>query len=259
MLKNSVFPKMDHWVYLPHGRYLLEAERKALAALLPRYFGYHLVQLGGPLHFDLLESSLINHHIRLTDDVASGFAGSSVEADFDSLPFLPDSIDLVVMPHTLDRLQHPQAMLKGIYDVLIPEGHVIILGYNAWSLWRLAKILRPHDALLHSAQFHGAWQVRRWLNQAGFQIVYHKSVAHRPPVPNEEWLKRLLFLEPAGQLLWPHLGAVHLIVAKKRVLPFTAIRAPIRKKVVHVGEHIAEPSHLNPHQLVNPDHGNPVD
>lgn len=248
MTSHSAFPKMDHWIYHPHGRYLLEAERKALASLLPRYFGYHLLQLGGPLHFDLLETSLINHHIRLADEVAPGFDGSSVKADFDEMPFLPDSIDLVVMPHTLDRLQKPQALLKSVYDVLIPEGHVIILGYNAWSLWRLAKIWRRHDALLQRAQFHGAGQVRRWLNHAGFQIVYHKSVAHRPPISNEAWLKRFLFLEPMGQLLWPHLGAVHLIVAKKRVVPFTAIRTCIKKSLVRVGEHVTEPSTLESHR-----------
>jgi SAM-dependent methyltransferase len=247
MVSHSAFPKMDHWIYHPHGRYLLEAERKALAALLPRYFGYHLLQLGGPLHFDLLETSLINHHIRLAYEISPGFMGSSVEAEFEGLPFLPDSIDLVVMPHTLDRLVHPQALLKSVYDVLIPEGHVIILGYNALSLWRLAKLWRHHDPMLQCAQFHGASQVERWLIHAGFQIDYHKSVAHRPPVANEEWLKRLLFLEPMGQLLWPQLGAVHLIVARKRVLPFTAIRASIQKSLVRVGEHLTEPSTLKPH------------
>ncbi len=244
MASHSAFPKMDHWIYHPHGRYLLEAERKALTALLPRYFGYHLLQLGGPIHFDLLETSLINHHIRLADEVTPGFNGSSVEAEFDELPFLPDSIDLVVMPHTLDRLQNPLSLLKSVYDVLIPEGHLIILGYNTWSLWHLAKIWRRHDALLQRAQFHGAGQVRRWLNHTGFQIVYHKSVAHRPPVSSERWLKRFLFLEPMGQLLWPHLGAVHLIVAQKRVVPFTAIRACIKKSVVPIGEHVTEPTTL---------------
>ena len=253
MVKSAAFPRMDHWVYHPHGRYLLEAERKALASLLPHYFGYHLLQLGGPLHFDLLESSLINHHIRLADEIAPGFSGSSVEADFTELPFLPDSIDLVVMPHTLDRLADPQALLKSVYDVLIPEGHVIILGYNAWSFWRLAKIFRRHDVLLQRAQFHGAGQVRRWLHHAGFQIVYHNSVAHRPPIADEEWIKRLLFLEPTGQLLWPHFGAVHLIVAQKRVLPFTAIRTAFKKNVMRVGEHLSEPSTLEPHAMDPPD------
>lgn len=248
MPRNSTFPKMDHWVYHPHGRYLLEAERKALASLLPRYFGYHLLQLGGPVHFDLLEPSLINHHIRLADEILPGFSGSSVKGQLQCLPFLPDSIDLVVLPHTLDRLQHPLALLKSVYDVLIPEGHVIVLGYNAYSLWRLAKLWRRHDVLLKSAHFNAARQVRRWLHQAGFQVVYDKSVAHRPPVDTDVWLKRLLFLEPMGQLLWPHLGAVHLIVAKKRVLPFTAIRTAVTSNGVRVGERLTEPSTLGPHQ-----------
>lgn len=245
MTNYSAFPKMDHWIYHPHGRYLLEAERKALAALLPRYFGYHLLQLGGPVHFDLLEPSLINHHVRLADEVSPGFNGSSVEAEFDELPFLPDSIDLVVMPHTLDRLQNPLSLLKSVFDVLIPEGHVIVLGYNTWSLWHLAKIWRRHDALLQRAQFHGAGQVRRWLNHTGFQIVYHKSVAHRPPISDEVWLKRSLFLEPMGQLLWPHSGAVHLIVAQKKVLPFTAIRTCIKKVAVPIREPVTEPTTMS--------------
>lgn len=235
-------PKMDHWRYLPHGRYLLDAERKMLQSLLPRYFGYHLLQIGGPEHYDLLESSLINHHVRITDEFSPGFAGSSVQSELLSLPFLPNSIDLVVMPHTLDRLENVPALLKSVYDVLIPEGHVIILGYNAISLWRLAKLWRGNDALLQRAQFHGAWQVRHWLNQAGFQIDFHKSVGHRPPVASDALLQHLLFLEPMGQLLWPNLGAVHVIVARKKVVQLTAIRPCSKAQNLPLADAVAKPT-----------------
>ncbi|MDQ2994648.1 MAG: class I SAM-dependent methyltransferase, partial [Pseudomonadota bacterium] len=238
-------PKMDHWRYLPHGRYLLDAERKMLQSLLPRYFGYHLLQIGGPEHFDLLESSLINHHVRLTDEYAPGFNGTSVQSDLEELPFLPNSIDLVLLPHTLDRLQNAPALLKAVYDVLIPEGHVIILGYNAMSLWRLAKLWRRDDVLLQRAQFHGAWQVRHWLTNAGFQIDYHKSVAHRPPFANEALLQKCLFLDPMGQLLWPNLGAVHVIVARKQVVSLTAIRPNMKTQPIALGDPLAKPSAMN--------------
>ena len=238
-------PKMDHWRYLPHGRYLLDAERKMLQSLLPRYFGYHLLQIGGPEHYDLLESSLINHHVRLSDEFAPGFSGSSVQSELTALPFLPNSVDLILMPHTLDRLADAPALLKEAYDVLIPEGHIIILGYNAVSLWRLAKLWRGNkDALLQRAQFHGAWQVRRWLSQAGFQIDFHKSVAHRPPIASDAILQRLLFLEPMGQLLWPNLGAVHVIVARKKVVSLTAIRPCTKAQQIPMGEAVAKPSSI---------------
>lgn len=244
----SSMPKMDHWRYLPHGRYLLDAERKMLQSLLPRYFGYHLLQIGGPEHYDLLESSLINHHVRLTDEFAPGFAGSSVQANLDALPFLPNSVDLVLLPHTLDRLENAPALLKAVYDMLIPEGHIIILGYNGMSLWRLAKLWRHDDALLQRAQFHGAWQVRHWLSNAGFQIDYHKSVAHRPPIANERMLQRLLFMEPMGQLMWPNLGAVHLIVARKQVVSLTAIRPGVPAPPLSLGDPLTKPSSLNQHK-----------
>ncbi len=53
-----------------------------------------------------------------------------------------DSIDLVFLPHTLEFSADPHQVLRETERVLIPEGRVIILGFNPLSslgLWRLFR------------------------------------------------------------------------------------------------------------------------
>jgi len=39
------------------------------------------------------------------------------------------------MPHTLEFTNDPHQVLREVDRVLIPEGHVVILAFNPWSLW----------------------------------------------------------------------------------------------------------------------------
>ncbi len=53
----------------------------------------------------------------------------------EALPFAEASIDLLVLPHTLERCQSPHAAVREVARVLVPEGRVLIFGLNRWSVW----------------------------------------------------------------------------------------------------------------------------
>jgi SAM-dependent methyltransferase len=135
---------------------LLKIEIAALQEFLERIFGYHLLQLGGPARSDFLEASPIEHKIYFNTEY-----NTTVQGKFDELPFLPNSIDLVIAAHILESVKDPKKILNEIYHILIPDGSVIITGSNLFSLWGFITSMR----------------IRHWLSQLGFKIIKQKTLS----------------------------------------------------------------------------------
>lgn len=51
--------------------------------------------------------------------------------DFAALPFLPPALILAVLPHTLEFCADPHATLREVERVLVPEGRVVISGFES--------------------------------------------------------------------------------------------------------------------------------
>ena len=50
------------------------------------------------------------------------------------------SLDLLVLPHTLELSVDPHMALREVERVLVPEGRVVIAGLNPLSLWGLRQM-----------------------------------------------------------------------------------------------------------------------
>ena len=70
----------------------------------------------------------------------------ALHCDFDALPFANHSLDLVVLPHALELARDPHLTLREVERVLVPEGRVVIIGFNPASLWGLRQRAGPHAA-----------------------------------------------------------------------------------------------------------------
>ena len=69
----------------------------------------------------------------------AGSKPAALACDFAALPFPANSLDLVVLPHTLELHADPQPTLREVERVLVPEGRVVISGFNPASLWGLRQ------------------------------------------------------------------------------------------------------------------------
>ncbi|MCQ4062135.1 class I SAM-dependent methyltransferase, partial [Klebsiella pneumoniae] len=58
-------------------------------------------------------------------------------AEFEELPFESQSLDMIVLPHVLEFSEDPHQLLREVERVLMPEGRVVITGFNPMSLWGL--------------------------------------------------------------------------------------------------------------------------
>jgi SAM-dependent methyltransferase len=95
-----------------------------------------------------------------------------------ALPFAEASLDLVVLPHTLELSADPHASLREVQRVLVHEGRVAIAGLNPASLWGLrqyrAHLLRGAGQgqlyLPEAGEFIGHWRLRDWLRLLQFEL-----------------------------------------------------------------------------------------
>jgi SAM-dependent methyltransferase len=200
------------WFQTPLGKYLLGKERAYLDDVTPDIFGFHALQLGLP-QYDLLRENRITHRMRV--DAGDG---ATLRARGNELPIATQSIDLALLPHTLEFSPEPHAVLREVDRVMMPEGRIVILGFNPWSLWGLRSALGPNR---HEPPWNGKFlsllRVKDWLALLGFEVSAGRLVCYVPPVASDKWLSRFSFMEPAGDRWWAVGGAVYMLQAIKRV------------------------------------------
>ena len=244
---DSMFQQMDDWYAKTPGQQLLRAERLALAPWLQQCQGEYLLQIGGPNQLAWFEECPIPYRIRLSPESSPSYPGPSLQAGWDELPFLSNTLDVVLLPHVIEHSNYPRHLLEEIHRVLVAEGQLLMLSFNPYSLWGLVKSYRSTQTWPWRGRFWGPFRLRRWLNEQGFELLVQKTILFRPPLSKRAGIKLLRFMEPVGQLCWPYFGAVNIIVAKKTVLTVTPIKAARHKRPVRVSEGYLEPSTRQAH------------
>ncbi len=209
---------LQDWFETPLGRYLLERERAYLDEVTPDIFGFHAVQLG-LTGTDLLRESRITHRMRV-DSVGA----VDVFARSHELPFATQSVDLVLLPHVLEFAAEPHAILREVDRIMMPEGRMVIVGFNPWSLWGLRSAVGFSRAEVPwNGRFLSLPRVKDWLALLGFEVSAGQLTGYVPPIDSEKWRQRFGFMEPAGDRWWAVGGAVYMLLAIKRVRGMTLI------------------------------------
>ncbi len=214
------------WAASPPGRTVLSWEQTQFDALVGNIFGYHAVQFGLP-QLNALRENRISCRTLALDTISGGrehvFLKDSfhsiIQYDFPELPFATQSIDLLVLPHTLELTPEPHRLLREAARTLLPEGQMVMTGFNPCSLWGVRHALgyklrhpwmpTPHPLIALS-------RLKDWLKLLGLQPNQGRFGIYAPPFYTERWLNRCHFLEPAGNRWWPIFGAVYIITAIKR-------------------------------------------
>lgn len=207
-------PDANLWLDTPQGRYLSEWESAKLDFVVADIFGFNAVQIGLP-RFDYLRNNRMPRRIRCDEAAAPDVVLLSRAWE---LPFASASVDLVVLPHVLEFSLHPHQVLREVERVLVPEGSVVISGFNPFSLWGLRRAFaRTGGAFPWQGQYLSVRRLKDWLTLLGMETHAGAFGCYVPPMQEEKWLRRLAFMDKAGARWWPFAGGAYVIQAVKRV------------------------------------------
>ena len=237
---DITWPKLRQWYDSPLGQRIAQAESALLSQALPNLFGYHLLQIGRLTPENWLSDSRVSH-CSIMDFPPAGLSdgNSWFHGLPDALPIQTDSVDVVVLPHTLEFSLTPHDILREVDRILVPEGHLVMLVFNPrsmWSFWRWS--LGWRKKVPWCGRFLSTARIKDWMALLGFDVMNIQGYFYQPPIQSNRLTRRLGFSEGLGKRCWPFLGAANMIVAKKRVTTLTPIRQGWRtqpKQVVSPG------------------------
>ncbi len=152
-------------------------------------------------------------------------AAATVAGVPEALPFDTRSLDLVLLPHTLEFCTDPHQVLREVERVLTPEGYAVILGFNPFSLWGMWRLFaRRRECIPWCGRFLQLLRIKDWLKLLDFELTRGHMLYYRPPLRNQAIMDRLFFLDKVGDRWWPMAGAVYLLVARKHVAGMIPLR-----------------------------------
>ncbi|WP_160169813.1 class I SAM-dependent methyltransferase [Marinospirillum insulare] len=218
------------------GKEVLRVEAELLAPIMESLCGYHVLSLGSCSSKHLLASCTIKHKIEWRPSFALAEHPSCLIADPSKLPLPNDSMDVVLLHHSLEIFDRPHALLKEAARVTLPKGEMLILGFNPYSLWGLAKMLpkslqaEPLVAL-KSAAFISQNKLQDWFEFLDLKQEAAQQLFHRPVCNSKKLLVRLADLDQRlDKKNWP-LAGIYLLRVKKRV------GSPLRPQNVQKSTH----------------------
>lgn len=235
---------LHDWLNQPPGKYLAEIERARMDEILPDLFGYHLLQVGHLAQVDLLGQSRILHRSIIDIDASRlsspypQFRGTA-----SALPVESDCVDVVVVPHVLEFDPQRHEALRESFRVLVPEGHLLVSGFNPRSILGLSRIARRRcGPAPWCGHFLGVSRLKDWLALLGFDVMQVTPCFINSSTRNQRWLERLDAFWRFGNRTAAVFSGAYIMVARKRVTTMTRIKTRWRPERRLAGVGLAEPS-----------------
>ena len=243
------------WFDAPLGARVLREETALARLALDDVFGFELLQLGawGPARH-LLGGARTQHTTLLAPTLSPGV---TLCAPLATLPFASDSIDALFLPHTLEVVEDPYAVLREAERVLCAEGCLMICGFNPWSGWgarRLfARYCRQPAFPPQTRRMLSETRLRDWMALLDFEVA--SVYGYMGPLPLTRRPRKLAdgSVRQAEYRSRRALTAgAYLLKARKRVQTLTLVRPRRRSRQLVLVPATEPTSQVGSHQI-NPD------
>ena len=229
MAETFRFPDaVNSWLEQPFGSSLLALEERLVEDVFEGIFGELCLQVGawGPSE-TFLTAARTQRHLLIADQPHRSVP--TVIGQPWRLPVESESVDCVLLPHTLEFSDRPHAMLREVDRVLHAHGHLIILGFRPGGLWGLRRLI-PGGKLPPGAEhLVSDRRLRDWLKLLDMRIHGMSGYFFRWPIPGNRGRASSRW-ESRGQKFWPELSACYMITAQKRVSTLTPVRPAWKAK-----------------------------
>jgi|TARA_B110000444_G_scaffold121652_1_gene114447 SAM-dependent methyltransferase len=122
------------WFKSKYGKYLISEESKVLRKIFADIGSHRMIRLGvtsaSPLFFT-------SNHLQTVSFGLSKDTENNAISDLSALPLSTETIDTVLLHHSLELSQDPHEVLKEASRVLKSTGHLVIVVFNPISLFGL--------------------------------------------------------------------------------------------------------------------------
>ncbi len=135
------------WLATPLGQEFLQAELALFERILSNCHGNHLLFVGNQ-KFNMVKNHGYFAHIHYAE----------LKNLRKKLAYPDDSFNCIVMPHTLEFVEQPQLVLQEMQRLLMPEGMILISGFQPYSYlqllshfpWSDYQALQPIKPISHT-------------------------------------------------------------------------------------------------------------
>jgi SAM-dependent methyltransferase len=217
----------NDWFAGPLGARVVREETALARLALEDVFGFELLQLGtwGPARH-LLAGARTQHTTLLAPNLSPGV---TLRAPFASLPFPSDSIDAILLPHTLELVEDPYAVLREAERVLCAEGCLMICGFNPFSGWGARRLfgqyLRRPAFPPQTRRMLSERRLRDWMALLDFEVA--SVYGYLGPMPVTRRPRKLAdgtVRQAEYRVRRPMTAGAYLLKARKRVQTLTLVR-----------------------------------
>lgn len=212
------------WYQRPMGRAVFKAEQRLIQQCLPGQLGHHSIALMpfGELPWFIDAAEVHRHHLICRGSAAdSNFA---VYADYECLSLASESVDFVFLPHIFECSAQPEAhLLTEVSRVLVPEGLVLVLGFNPWSWFGLPANLAGHGLAQSGLKLRRAAWVQEKLEHVNLTCRSQQKVLLTKTEASLSHPKSMM-QQKLNEWLQVRFGAVYALVASKKASALSPIR-----------------------------------
>lgn len=218
---------LKDWFRTPLGHFVSQEFTEQLTSYSACLKGDSLLQLG-----DCGDNYWLDALDYDNKWIASPFNSSSpvqLETSLNQLPINRNSLDCVVVPLTMEPFGNNPSLIDELDRVLKPMGFVVLLGINPFSIWGAALktgFLHCYDN--KQVKMRSAFQINRLFTQRGYRQCCLNNFCYIPPVNNESVIKKLIFLDEIGKMVWPFPSGLYCFIAQKyeHITPALAVSIP---------------------------------
>ena len=227
---------LHHWLRTPLGQRVYALERKLASEALAQVFGWQLLQIGlwGDDDGLIADARTQRRSVLAWHGDRIGSMKSAIRSRTDSLAIASDSVDAVMLPHTLEYEPEPHEILREVGRILSGEGHLVIFGFRPFSSWGMRHLFARDGFPPGIERMIGEGRLKDWLKLLGFEIVDAQRYLFTLPWGSSASSSHSFF-ERSGKRLWPLFAGGYSLKARKRVYTLTPIRPRwrrLRPKVV---------------------------
>lgn len=168
------------WLNTQTGRNLLREEVRQVRRALDGIFGDQLVQLGAWGDPGLFRRLARTRRAAVLAD--RPIPGADAVVAPDALAIASDSVDAVLLPHTLELAPDPHALLREVDRILRPDGNLVVLGFNPWGWWGLRHLLSRQGFPPGAERLVSDGRLSDWLRLLEFKIHHAAFYYYVPPL-----------------------------------------------------------------------------